>query len=89
MAADPGAHRSLSVNAHGRYAGVGPLVQSVKSLAVVLADGSLVEASPVQNADIFYGVIPRAGEGFSLKRRLDPTNRFRNQLWHKYYQTTG
>src|SRR5262249_982708 len=47
----------LSVNAHGRYVGVGPLIQSVKSLKVVLADGSLVEASPVHNVDIFYGVI--------------------------------
>ena len=48
---------SLSVNVHGRYTGLGPLIVSVKSLKVVLADGSLVEASPVQNADIFNGVI--------------------------------
>ena len=48
---------SLSVNVHGRYVGLGPIILSVKSLEVVLPDGSLVEASPVQNADIFNGVI--------------------------------
>ena len=36
---------SLSVNAHGRYVGQGPLIESVRSIRVVLADGSLVEAS--------------------------------------------
>src|SRR6266404_2275168 len=30
---------SLSVNAHGRYVGLGPIILSVKSLKVVLADG--------------------------------------------------
>lgn len=48
---------SLSVNAHGRYVGQGPLIRSVKSLQVVLADGSLVEASPTHNSEVFYGVI--------------------------------
>lgn len=48
---------SLSVNVHGRYIGEGPLILSVKSIKVVLPDGSLVEASPENNKDIFYGVI--------------------------------
>jgi len=48
---------SLSVNAHGRYIGSGPIIQSVKSIEVVLADGSLVQASPERNPDIFNGVI--------------------------------
>src|SRR2546425_845036 len=48
---------SLSVNVHGRYIGAGPLIHSVKSLRVVLPDGSLVEASPNTRRDIFYGVI--------------------------------
>ena len=48
---------SLSVNAHGRYVGLGPIIRSVKSLKVVLADGSVVEASPAQHAEIFNGVI--------------------------------
>jgi FAD/FMN-containing dehydrogenase len=29
---------SLSVNAHGRYVGLGPIVLSVKSIRLVLAD---------------------------------------------------
>lgn len=48
---------SLSVNVHGRYIGEGPLVGSVVSLKLVLADGSIVSASPTENADIFYGAI--------------------------------
>ena len=48
---------SLSVNAHGRYVNAGPLINSVRSIGVVLADGSLVEASPEENSEIFYGVI--------------------------------
>jgi FAD/FMN-containing dehydrogenase len=48
---------SLSVNVHGRYVGQGPLIRSVDSIRVVLADGSLVEASPTQNPEIFFGAI--------------------------------
>jgi FAD/FMN-containing dehydrogenase len=48
---------TLSVNAHGRYVGLGPVIRSVRSLHVVLADGTLVEASPATHPEIFYGVI--------------------------------
>jgi FAD/FMN-containing dehydrogenase len=48
---------SLSVNAHGRYVGQGPLIRSVRSLKVVLADGSEITAAPTQNAEVFCGVI--------------------------------
>jgi FAD/FMN-containing dehydrogenase len=48
---------SLSVNVHGRYIGEGPLVRSVESMKVALADGTLIEASPTRNSDIFYGAI--------------------------------
>ncbi|HWJ93141.1 MAG TPA: FAD-binding oxidoreductase, partial [Telluria sp.] len=48
---------SLSVNAHGRYPGQGPLVSTVRSIRMVLADGSLVEASPRHNSELFYGAI--------------------------------
>jgi len=34
----------------------------------------------------FLRAYPRAGEFFALKKRLDPTNKFRNELWNKYYQ---
>src|SRR5919106_170080 len=48
---------SVSVNVHGRYVGQGPLVRSIRSLRVVLADGPLVEASRTVNPQIFAGVV--------------------------------
>jgi FAD/FMN-containing dehydrogenase len=48
---------SLSVNVHGRYIWYGPLILSVKSLAIILADGSIKVASREENSDIFYGSI--------------------------------
>ncbi|TZF90908.1 FAD-binding protein [Cognatilysobacter lacus] len=48
---------SLSVNVHGRYVGLGPLILSVRSIRIVLADGSIVDASPDREAELFYGAI--------------------------------
>ena len=48
---------ALSVNAHGRYIGQGPLVRSVREVTLVLADGSVVVASPTLNPDLFYGAV--------------------------------
>ncbi len=48
---------SLSVNVHGRYIGEGPLVHSVKSIKLILADGSSRLATPTQNSELFYGAI--------------------------------
>lgn len=48
---------ALSVNCHGRYVGLGPVILSVRSMTLVLADGRVVEASPAHNADLFYGSI--------------------------------
>lgn len=48
---------SLSVNVHGRYIGQGPIIGSVKSFRIVLADGSVIRASPTEHADIFYAAI--------------------------------
>jgi len=48
---------ALSVNAHGRYIGQGPIILSVKKIKIVLANGDLVEASPIINKEIFYGAI--------------------------------
>ena len=48
---------SLSVNAHGRYNGYGPLIASVLDVRVLLADGSIVTASRDLNPDLFAGVI--------------------------------
>jgi FAD/FMN-containing dehydrogenase len=36
--------------------------------------------------DQFRRAYPRAGEFFALKAKLDPTNKFRNKLWDKYFK---
>jgi len=48
---------SISVNVHGRYVGLGPLVLSVRSVDVVLADGTLVHASRTERPEVFFGVV--------------------------------
>jgi hypothetical protein len=66
---------SLSVNVHGRYVGRGPIISSVRSMKVVLADGTLVEASRAQNPDIFNAVVGGYdGLGIITEATLDLTD---------------
>jgi FAD/FMN-containing dehydrogenase len=71
---------SLSVNAHGRYVNRGPVVHSVASIRIVLADGSLVHASRSDNPVIFFGAIGGYG-GLGVitevTLHLDPNQRVR------------
>ena len=63
---------ALSVNCHGRYIGLGPLVLSVRSIKLALHDGSLVEASRTQHADLFFGAIGGYGAlGVVVEVELD------------------
>jgi len=48
---------SLSVNCHGRYIGLGPLILSVRSLDVILATGELINVSPTRRPDIFFACV--------------------------------
>ncbi len=48
---------SLSVNVHGRYIGEGPIIFSVESIRVVLADGTIADASRESNPELFYSCI--------------------------------
>ncbi len=48
---------SLSVNCHGRYVGLGPVILSVRSIDLVLHDGERVRASATDNPRLFYGAI--------------------------------
>lgn len=48
---------ALSVNCHGRYIGLGPVILSVISIDVILASGELVHASKEENADLFFACI--------------------------------
>lgn len=69
---------SLSVNAHGRYAGLGPIVLSVRSIRLILADGSLVTASPTENRELFYGAIDGYGAlGVIVEATLELTDNVR------------
>ncbi len=63
---------TLSVNAHGRYVNLGPVVHSVRSIALVLADGTLVHASRDENAELFRGAIGGyGGLGVITEAELD------------------
>lgn len=48
---------AVSVNAHGRYVGHGPVGHSVRALQIVLADGRVVEASPQEHPALFRAAI--------------------------------
>jgi FAD/FMN-containing dehydrogenase len=54
---------AVSVNAHGRYVGHGPISHSVRALQLVLADGRVVEANPREHPELLgaalggYGAI--------------------------------
>lgn len=48
---------SMSVNAHGRYVGKGPLISSIKQFSLIKANGEKLIASRKKNSDIFYGAI--------------------------------
>lgn len=48
---------SVSVNVHGRYVGNGPVGHTVRALQLVLANGSIVEANPHENRELFRAAI--------------------------------
>ena len=48
---------SVSVNVHGRYIGHGPIISSVKNIQLVLADGSVVTASPETDSELYYAAV--------------------------------
>jgi FAD/FMN-containing dehydrogenase/uncharacterized membrane protein YhaH (DUF805 family) len=63
---------TLSVNAHGRYMGLGPVILSVRWIRVVLPDGSLVKASRTENPTIFFAAIGGYnGIGIIVEAELD------------------
>lgn len=48
---------SISVNAHGMDHQVGSIARTIRSMRVMLADGSIVECSASDNADLFRHVV--------------------------------
>jgi FAD/FMN-containing dehydrogenase len=48
---------TLSINAHGIDPEPGPIAPTVRSLRVMLSDGSVVQASPTKNTELFRHVL--------------------------------
>jgi FAD/FMN-containing dehydrogenase len=48
---------SVSVNCHGRYVGKGPVVNSVRALQLITADGQVRELSREREPDLFRAVV--------------------------------
>lgn len=66
---------SLSVNAHGRYLGEGPLINSVLAIRLLLADGTVITATPDENSPLFYAAIGGYGAiGIILEASLQLTD---------------
>ncbi|HTV68992.1 MAG TPA: FAD-binding oxidoreductase [Rhizobiaceae bacterium] len=66
---------SISVNAHGMDHQVGALGGTIRSMRVMLADGSVVTCSREENADLFHHVVGGYGLfGVVLSATLDITD---------------
>ncbi|WP_195576768.1 FAD-binding oxidoreductase [Paenibacillus sp. 1001270B_150601_E10] len=48
---------SMSANAHGRDPSEGSLIESIESFRIMMADGTIVEASRTSQPDLFHAVI--------------------------------
>ena len=71
---------SLSVNVHGRYIGLGPLILSVRAIRMVMADGTLVDATPDSNSELFHAAIGGyGGLGVIVEAELQLTGNLRVQ----------
>lgn len=69
---------SVSVNVHGRYVGHGPIANTVRALQLVLADGTVVEASREHRAELFRAAIGGYGAvGVITEVELDLTGNAR------------
>lgn len=63
---------ALSVNCHGRYVGLGPLVLSVRRLKLVTHSGDIVDANRETHRDVFFGAIGGYGSlGVVVEIELD------------------
>jgi FAD/FMN-containing dehydrogenase len=73
---------SISVNAHGMDHRAGAVLGSIRSLKVMLADGSIVTASPTENAELFRHVVGGYGLfGVILQAELEvvPNDVYRSE----------
>jgi FAD/FMN-containing dehydrogenase/SAM-dependent methyltransferase len=71
---------ALSVNCHGRYMGLGPVILSVRAIKLVLADATVVDASREQNSELFFAAIGGYGSvGVITEAELDLADNYRVQ----------
>ncbi len=69
---------SLSVNCHGRYVGLGPVILSVREITLVLANGDAIKASATENSELFYGAVGGyGGLGIIVEIELELTENTR------------
>jgi SAM-dependent methyltransferase len=79
---------SLSVNVHGRYIGLGPLILSVRSIKLVLGNGDVIEATPTENSEVFYGAIGGyGGLGVLVEAELELEDNVRLERQHEKMPT--
>ncbi|MBC8026297.1 MAG: FAD-binding oxidoreductase [Steroidobacteraceae bacterium] len=74
---------SVSVNAHGRYVGHGPIGHSIRALRIVLADGRMIEADRSSNSDLFFAAIGgygALGVIAEVELELDDNSRIERQV---------
>lgn len=69
---------SLSANIHGRDPRFGPLIETVRSFKIALANGVIVTASRFSNADLFFAAIGGYGLlGVILEAEIELTDNLR------------
>ncbi len=65
---------SISVNCHGRYIGLGPLILTLCSLRIMLHNGEIVDASPDTKPELFYSIVGCYGAlGIIVEAELELT----------------
>lgn len=63
---------ALSVNCHGRTMGLGPVIESVRNIRLVLADATIVDCSRDDNQELFFAAIGGYGSiGVITEAELD------------------
>jgi FAD/FMN-containing dehydrogenase len=63
---------SLSVNCHGRYVGLGPVIMSVREITVA-KHGDLRTASPTSDSELFHAVIGGCAVAVIVEAELEVT----------------
>ena len=78
---------SLSVNCNGIDPHCGPLIESIESIKILMANGSLMTASRLENPELFYLAIGGYGLfGIIVEATIQVVS---DDLYHQYTSTTS